>query len=396
MKHGRDVVVLGIGMHPWGMFPDKDMAELASVAIKEALEDSGLRWNQIQFISAGVDQWRGTSGLWSGNEIVFRFGETGVPIINVSNACATGVYVLKVACDQVRVGDVDIALAIGAGKSPGGMFPVVSPITQVPLDVQMLAWKIGLPNPAFWAMYMMRRMKEYGDTEEMIAYAKVRSSRAGAVNPYARYRKVFTMEEVLNSAKVCYPLRLYEICATSQGAAAVIVGTREIAQRLGRKIVQVAACSAGSPIYGDSTLRLRTFSVGAQETAPYFSEAVSSSRRAFEEAGMGPSDIDVAEIPDNSGWHEMAYLEADGFCEIGTAGRLQLEGYFDKGGKMPVNMSGGMASYGEVTNAQGLQQVCDMTKQLRGVAPYQIDGVKTAFCQTYGGGGNNSVAILKT
>jgi len=189
---------------------------------------------------------------------------------------------LKVACDQVRTGDADVALAIGAGKSPGGMFPLIPPITPVPLDVQILSWKIGLPNPAFWAMYMMRRMKEYGDTEEMIAYAKVKSSRAGAVNPYARYRKVFSMEEVLNSPKVCYPLTLYEICATSQGAAAVIVGTREMAQKLGKKIIRIAACTAGSPIYGDSTLRLRTFSVNASETAPYFSEAVSSSRRAFQ------------------------------------------------------------------------------------------------------------------
>ena len=273
---------------------------------------------------------------------------------------------------------------------------MVMPTTPAPVDVQILAGKMGLPNPAFWGMYMMRRMKAYGDTEEMLAKIKVKASKGGALNPLARYHKLFTIDEVLKSPMVCYPLRLYEICATSQGAAAVIVGSKEAAQRLGKKPITVAACTAGSPIYGDSTLRLRTVSTISKETGPYFSEAVSASRRAFEEAGIGPEDIDVAEIPDNSSWHELEYFEVDGFCKPGEAGRLVNEGYTDLGGKLPVNMSGGMASYGEVTNAQGLQQVCDMVRQLRGVATRQVTGAKTAFCQTYGGGGNNSVAILKS
>ncbi|MBI4285022.1 MAG: hypothetical protein HY670_03855 [Chloroflexi bacterium] len=396
MKYGREVAVLGIGMHPWGMFPDKDFTELGAHAIREALQDAGLEWQDIQFMGSGIDQWRGTSGLWAGNEIALRFGEIGIPIINVSNACATGVYSLKVVCDQIRLGDYDIGLAIGAGKSPGGMFPLISPATPVPADVQVVSWKIGLPNPSFWAMYMMRRMLDYGDTEEMLAKIKVKSSKGGTANPYARYRKEYTIQEVLASPMVCYPLRLFEICATSQGAAAVILGSLDVARRLGKKPITVAAATAGSPLYGDSTLRLRTISSSARETGPYFSEAITASRRAFEEAGIGPEDIDIAEIPDNSGWHELQYFELDGFCKPGEAGHLVNEGYTDIGGKLPVNMSGGMASYGEVTNAQGLQQVCDMVRQLRDQASRQVPGVKTGFCQTYGGGGNNSVAILKS
>ncbi len=396
VKYGREVAVLGIGMHPWGMFPNKDFPELAAHALQEALRDAELTWKDVEFVSSGVDQWRGTSGLYSGNEIAFRFGETGIPILNLSNACATGVYSLKAACDQVRLGQYDIAVAIGAGKSPGGMFPLVSPATEVPRDIQVLSWKMGLPNPAVWAMYMMRRMREYGDREETLARLKVKSSKCGAQNPFARYKKVFSMEEVLKSPLVAYPLRLLEICATSQGAAAVIVGTVGHAKRSNRKLVKVASATAGSPLYGDSTLRLRAISAGALETAPYFSEAYSASRRAFEEAGIGPEEIDIAEIPDNSGWHELQYFETDGFCKPGEAAHLVDEGYTDYGGKLPVNMSGGMSSYGEVTNAQGLQQVCDIVKQLRGCAPRQVTGVKTGFCQTYGGGGNNSVAILET
>ena len=396
MKSGREVAILGIGMHPWGVFPEKDFTELGVYAIGEALKDAGMNWRDIQFMGCGIDQWRGTSGLYSGNEIAFRLGETGIPIINVSNACATSVYTLKTVCDQIRLGDCDVGIAVGAGKSPGGMFPLLAPATPVPVDIQVLSWEIGLPNPAFWAMYMMRRIKEYGDTGEMLAKIKVKSSKGGVVNPYARYRREFTVGEVLNSPMVCYPLRLYEICATSQGAAAVIVGSMDVAKRCTTKPITLAATAVGSPLYGDSTLRLRTISSVANETAPYFSEAVTASRNAFEEAGIGPEDIDIAEIPDNSSWHELEYLEVDGFCKPGEAGRLLEEGFTDIGGKLPVNMSGGMASFGEVTNAQGLQQVCDVVKQMRGQAPRQVDGVKTAFCQTYGGGGSNSVAIIKS
>jgi len=266
MIHDREVAILGVGMHPWGMFHEKDFAELAVTAIREALQDA----------------------------------------------------------------DMDCRIF----------------------------------------------------TETL--------------RPYARYRKEFTTEQVLNSPMVCYPLRLYEICATSQGAAAIILGSIDVARKRTTKPIILATASVGSPLYGDSTLRLITVSASAKETAPYFSEAVTASKRAFEEAGIGPEDIDVAEIPDNSSWHELEYLEVDGFCKPGEAGHLLDEGYTGIGGKLLLNMSGGMASFGEVTAAQGLQQVCDNVKQMRGTAPYQVPKpVKTAFCQTYGGFGNNSVAILK-
>jgi acetyl-CoA acetyltransferase len=383
-------------MHPWGIYPEKYSSELGALAILEALKDADLAWKDIQFMGCGIDMWRGTAGLHMGNEIAFRFGEIGIPIINMSNACATGVFTLKIVRDEIALGMYDIAIAVGAGKSPSGFFPVVPPVTPVPIDPQILRWKIGLPNPAYWAMYMMRRMKEYGDTEEMMASIKVKSSKGGVANPYARYRRVFTLEEVLNSPMVCYPLRLYEICATSQGAAAIILGSTDEAKKRTTKPVTIAGATIGSPLWGDSTLRLSTVSVNAKETAPYLSEGWVAARRAFDEASIGPEDIDIAEIPDNSPWHELAYFEADGFCQLGEAGHLVAEGYTDFDGKLPVNMSGGMASFGEVTCAQGLQQVIDCVKQMRGTAPRQLNKpVKTAFCQTYGGAGNNSVAIIK-
>lgn len=399
MKDGREVCVLGVGMHPWGMFPEKDTAELGCHAIVEALKDADVSWKDIQYMGSGVDFWRGAPGCHSGNEIAFRMGETGIPIINVCNACATSVFTMKAVCDQIRSGGCDIGIAVGAGKSPGGFFPRMIPMTPAapfPVDIEDLAWRIGLAGPAAWAMYMMRRMKEYGDTEEMLARVKVELSKGGAANPYARYRKVFTVEDVLNSPMVYYPLRLFEICATSQGAAAVVLSTKEIAKRHTTKLITVAAAATGSGLFGDSTLRVFTPSVDAREKAPYFSEAYVAARRAFEEAGMGPEDMDIAELPDNSSWHVLNYLEVDGFCKPGEAGHLFMEGHFDVDGELAVGVSGGKTSFGEVTTAQGLQQVCDSTWQLRGQAPWQVEGAKTAFNQTYGGWGNNAVAILKS
>lgn len=396
MTYGREVAILGVGMHPWGNFPDKSAAELGVYAVREALKDADMDWKDMQYMGSGVDMYSGAIGLAQGNEIVYRLGETGIPVINVSNFCATGVFILKAVCDQVRLGYADIGIAVGTGKFLGGFFPPMPTVIEEPIDVPKLAFQIGTPNPAIWAMYMMRRIKEYGDTEEQMAKIKVKSSKGGALNPYARYRKVFTMDEVMNSPMVCYPLRLYEICATSCGAAAIIVGSMDVAKKRTTKPITVAATGTASGVYGDSTLRLLTVSAGTKETAPYLSEGFVAGRRAYEEAGIGPKDIDIAEIPDNSSWHELAYFELDGFCKAGEAGHLVDEGYTDIDGKLPVNMSGGMASFGEVTAAQGLQQVADCVKQMRGTAPRQVQKeVKTAFCQTYGGYGNNSVAIIK-
>jgi len=379
------------------MFPDKYSSELASHAIVAALKEAGLRWKDMQFMGSGVDSWRGGTGRHMGNEISSRMGELGIPIINIDNACATGVFTLKTVHDEIALGKYDVAIAVGGGKSPGGFFPPTPPITPVPIDIQILRWRIGLSNPSYWGIYMMRRMHLYGEDENLLASIKVKSAKSGAVNPYARYRREFSLEEVLNSPMVCYPLRLYEICATSQGAAAIILGSVDKAKQLGiNPIITIAAAATGSPLWGDSTIRLDTVSATAAESAPFFSEGWVAAHRTFEEAGMGPEDMDIAELPDNSPWHELEYFETDGFCKPGEAGKLVREGYTDFNGKLPVNMSGGMASYGEVTNAQGLQQVIDCVKQMRGTAPRQLEKkINTAFCQTYGGAGNNGACIIK-
>jgi acetyl-CoA acetyltransferase len=246
---------------------------------------------------------------------------------------------------------------------------------------------------------MKKRMAEHGSTEEDLARVKVKNSCHGALNPYARYRKVFTVEEVLGSPMVCDPLRLYEICATSDGAAAVVLATVDYAERLDGPTVKLAACSLASGQFGDPALRIPLISAVSDEnaTAPRLSESKLAAERAYEQAGLGPEDMDFVEVPDNSSWHELQYLETMGFCKPGESERLLREGVTSLGGSLPVCPSGGFSSFGEATMAQGLLQVVESTWQLRGTAgDRQVEGARIGMTQVYGAQGNNSACILTT
>jgi acetyl-CoA acetyltransferase len=301
---------------------------------------------------------------------------------------------------MVASGQHDIVIAVATDKSPMGFFPSVPVVAEEPTPpIDMLRWHVGLPNPGYWALEMRKRMALYGTTEEQLARVKVKNSRHGALNPYARYRKEFTLEEVLNSPLVADPLRLYEICATSDGAAAVILGDQAALERLGAKKVRVAAVSLASGLFGDPTMRIPLLSAPSDDvaTAPLLSESKLAAERAYEEAGIGPEDMDFVELPDNSSWHELQYLETMGFCDPGESERLLDEGVTSLGGDLPVCPSGGFSSFGEATVAQGLLQVVELTWQLRGEAgDRQVEGATKAVAMAYGAQGNNSACILTT
>ena len=239
-------------------------------------------------------------------------------------------------------------------------------------------------------------MEKYGTTERHLARVKVACSKHGALNPNALYRKEFTEEEVLNSPMVCAPLRLYMICATRDGAAAVVLCSKDKAKKYNAKPVTIAGIGLGSSLYGDPTLRLGLLSSPTEGTAPLLSESYMSARMAFEQAGIGPEDVDFVEVPDNSSWHYLQYLETMGFCGPGEADQLLDEGETIIGGKLPVCPSGGASSFGEAIAAQGLLQIYDLVEQLRGQAgPRQVEGAKVGMAQTYGQLGNSASAILK-
>lgn len=390
----RDVSIIGVGLHPWGKFPGKTFVEIGVTAVSNALQDAQVKWHEIEAICSGIYIWGGNAGHISGQYLAAVFGETGVPIINVYNACATGSAALRTAYLSVASGQVDMALAVGVDLSPEGFLGAKSDNPRQDRDV--LRWRmVGMPNPAFWALECRKRMAKYGTTPEDLAQVKVVLSQYGALNPNSRYKKIYTKEEVLNSPMVNDPLRLFEICATSDGAAAVIVCASDRAARYTSQPVKINACTLGSAMYGDPTIRISALSAPAQAEAPLLSESYSASQQAYRLAGIGPEDVDVLELPDNSSWHYFQYLETCGFCGEGEAERMLAEGETLIGGKVAVCPSGGFSSFGEAIGAQAVWQVVEAVTQLRGqCGPRQVEKAKVAMAQTYGLMGNSATTIM--
>ncbi|UCG64354.1 MAG: lipid-transfer protein [Deltaproteobacteria bacterium] len=391
----REVSIIGVGLHPWGKFTDKTFVDIGKVAIANALKDASIEWKEVETVASGIYIWGGNAGHISGQYLASVFGETGVPITNVYNACATGSSALRTAYLSIASGQLDTALAVGCDLSPPGMLGAKSDNPRQDRDV--LRWRmVGMPNPTYWALECRKRMQRYGTTEEDLARVKVLLSKYGALNPNARYKKVFTMEEVLTSKMVCDPLRLYEVCATSDGAAAVILCASTKASKYTTKAVKIAATTLGSALYGDPTIRISALSAPAKAEAPMLSESYSASQQAYKQAGIGPEDIDILELPDNSSWHYLQYLETCGFCGEGEAEKMLRDGETAIGGKVAVCPSGGFTSFGEAIGAQAIWQVVEAALQLRGeCGERQVNNAKVAMAQTYGLMGNSGTTIMK-
>jgi acetyl-CoA acetyltransferase len=391
----KDVHIVGTGLHPWGKFDNKTFVELGTVAVDNALKDAEVEWEKIQAIFSGIYIYGGNAGHLSGQYIESVFGETGVPVVNVYNACATGSAAMRMAYNSVMAGETDTALAVGTDISPKGFLSAKSDNPRQDRDV--LRWRMtGMPNPVFWALECRKRFEKYGDTPEDLAAVKVLLSQYGSKNPNARYKKIYTQEEVLNSVMVSDPLRLLEICATSDGAAAVILTTDKKLIQRADKPVKIAATTMGSAIYGDPTIRISALSAPSKAEAPMLSESYSASRQAYEKASIGPEDVDVLELPDNSSWHYLQYLETCGFCKEGEAAKKLRDGETTLEGKVAVCPSGGFSSFGEAIGAQAIWQVVEASNQLRRrCKERQVSRAKVAMAQTYGLMGNSGTTILK-
>jgi acetyl-CoA acetyltransferase len=390
----RQVSIIGVGLHPWGKFTDQNFVNLGVKAIENALADGNIAWKDIETICSGIYIWGGNAGHISGQYLASVFGETGIPIVNVYAACATGASALRMAYMSVASGQVDVALAVGADISPKGFLTAKSDNPKQDRDV--IRWKmVGMPNPVYWAIECRKRMEKYGTTEEDLARVKVLLSKYGSQNPNARYKTAYTIDEVLNSKMVSDPLRLLEICAVSDGAAAVIISSKKKAAKYTSKPVNLKASTMGSAIYGDPTLRISSISSPSKAEAPLLSESYSASRQAYEMAGIGPEDINVLELPDNSSWHYLQYLETCGFASEGDAERMLREGETTIDGRLAVCPSGGFSSFGEAIGAQALWQVVEVVAQLRGqCGPRQVKNAKVGMAQTYGLMGNSGTSIM--
>ncbi len=400
----RDVAVLGVGMHPWGKW-GRDFVEYGVVAARAALADAQLDWRDVQLVSGANTIRNGYPGFVSGSTFAQALGWTGARIVSNYAACASGAVALSVAREYILSGACDVALVIGADTTPKGFLAPTAGERKA--DPDWLRFHlVGATNPTFFGLYARRRMDLYGATAETFAEVRVKNGRHGAENPNARYRKPPTVEEVLASPIVADPLHLFDICATSDGAAAVVLTSLDYAARKSSRPVKLRAVSTVTPTFPNRIVDLPNLgtdpvptkmsanSVTADGTSgATFKKSIA--RAAYEEAGLGPEDLSLAEVYDLSSALELDWYEDIGLCAEGEAESLLLSGATAVGGRVPVNASGGLASFGEAVPAQALAQVCELTRQLRGQAgSRQIEDARVGLAVNQGLFGHGSGTIL--
>ncbi|MFJ3924494.1 lipid-transfer protein [Streptomyces sp. NPDC090022] len=390
-----DIAVLGAGMHPWGKW-GRSFVEYGRLAAREALADAGIDWRDVQSV-VGADTVRsGYPGYVAGATFARALGWQGARVTSVYAACASGAQAIGAARAQILAGLADVVLVVGADAAPKGFFAPVG--GDRPDDPDWLRFRVlGATNPAYFALFARRRMALYGDTGEDFAQVKVKNAAAGALNPRARYRTAVTAEEVAASAVVADPLRLLDICATSDGGAALVLSSLDYAHARGvGDPVRIRAVSTVTPTFPRTVLDLPDIATdSAVAVAPAAASFRSSiARAAYEEAGLGPEDLSLAEVYDLSTALELEWYEDIGLCGPGEGAKLVREGATALGGRIPVNASGGLASFGEAVPAQAIAQVCELTWQLRGRAGQrQVPGARAGITANQGLFGHGSAVV---
>jgi len=376
----RDVYAIGVGMHRFGRFGDKDVIEIGREAVVDAIRDAGIAWQEVQAAYCGTV----FAGPMAGNKVLARVGLTGLPIMNVEDACASGGAALRAAYQAIAGGFCDVALAFGFEKMPRGF-----------IAGNQDDWFAGLGlavNPQYFALKARWHMANFGTTDDQLVRVSVKNHKNGASNPYAMYQKVMTFDEIANSAMVNDPLRLLMLCAPNEGGAAVILSTKEVAMRHTTKLIKLSAAILKSPFYG--TAEVPHMSLSAKVEAP--TVTMTASKDAYETAGIGPEDLDLVELQDTDSASEIIYTEELGLCERGEGGRLLDEGATEIGGRIPINVSGGLLSKGEPLGASALGQVAEVIWQLRGEAgARQVPDARVGLTHVYGALGNCAIAILQ-
>ncbi|MEV5574925.1 lipid-transfer protein [Spirillospora sp. NPDC052269] len=392
----NDVVILGAGMHPWGKW-GRNFVEYGLAAARAALADAGLTWPDVQYV-AGADTIRnGYPGFISGATFAQALGWSGARVSSCYAACASGAQAIANARAQILAGLADVALVVGADTTPKGFFKPVG--GDRPDDPDWLRFRLlGASNPTYFALYARRRMALYGASTDDFAAVKVKNARHGLANPNARYRKEVTVEDVRASAVVADPLRLLDICATSDGGAALVLASADFARRHGvADPVRIAGLSTVTPTFPKTVLDLPDFATDSAMTVPPpdrpFRTALAHA--AYEEAGLGPADLSFAEVYDLSTALELDWCEDLGLCPEGEAESLLRSGATTLGGRIPVNPSGGLACFGEAIPAQAIAQACELTWQLRGQAESrQVENANAAIAVNQGLFGHGSAAVL--
>ena len=377
-----DVAIIGVGLHPFGRFGAKSAIDMGAEAVRTALDDAGLTWPDVQVAFGGSFE------VDNPDAVTGRLGLTGIPFMDVYNGCATSASALKLTADAIRSGQYDIGVAVGMDKHAPGAF------TSDPVDYGAPTWygEVGhFLTTKFFAMKINRYMHDHGISSETLAKVAAKNYRNGVLNPNAFRRKPIAEEDILASRMLNYPLTQYMFCAPDEGAAAVVLCNADVARRYTTDPIFLRATAVRTRRYGAFEVHASWAAV-EQDAAP----TVYASQAAYEEAGIGPTDVDVIQLQDTDAGAEVIHMAENGFCADGEQEKLVADGATEITGPMPVNTDGGLIANGEPIGASGLRQVHELVQQLRGTAgDRQVAGTpRVGYAQLYGAPGTAGVSII--
>ncbi len=378
-----DVCIIGAGIHPFGRTPGRSGRDQGVFAVRQALTDAGIDWADVQFAFGG------SSASGAADIMVNELGLTGLPFVNVANGCATGGSSLAAARAAIASGEFEIGLAVGFDKHDRGAF-----------DPKPAEW--GLPEwygeagfmltTQFFAMKLQRYMAIHGISRVTLGRVAEKAFRNGTLADHAWRRSPVDLDTILNAPMINDPLTKYMFCSPAEGGVALILASEKKARELGIKPVRLKTASVRTRPPG--SFEVFASSIDVERGV---SSSVLASTAAFEAAGIGPGDIDVAQLQDTESGAEIMHMAENGFCADGEQEAWLADGRSGIGGPLPINTDGGCLACGEPIGASGLRQVYENIVQLRGAAgARQVQGnPKTAYSHVYGAPGISAVAILE-
>ncbi len=361
-----DVYVLGAGMTQFGKHPDRRSDDLGADAVREAIDDAGIDARRIEAAYCGhVFQ-----GMVTGQRILAQLGLAGLPLSNVENACSSGATAVREASLAIRAGEHDVVVAVGTEHLTSRFRGALTPDPDDPEAA------VGATMPGVYAMRARRYMEETGMTREQLALIPVKNKHNASLNPLAQFRKPVTVEDVLESRPIADPLNLLDCSPVTDGAAAVVLASGEAAKQLGNgRAIRLAASA------------LRTGVVETEPTSMTFEPLTHmTATDAYERAGIGPGDVNMAEVHDCFSIAEVLRVEGLGLFPQGKYPAAVEAGEADLGGRLPVNPSGGLLGKGHPLGATGVAQVVEIVRQLRGEGgDRQIPDAKVGLAHCRGG-----------
>jgi acetyl-CoA acyltransferase len=376
-----EVYVVGTDMIKFGRFPDRTVPDLGAQAALMALDDAGLTIGDMQAFYCGN---LGEASAMVGQRVLREIGQTGIPVVNCANACATGATAFREGWMAIKAGVYDLVLCVGAEQMGRGLLGGGGSGAGIPTEGLLGSGTM----PSVFANVGLEHTRKYGTTFEQFAKVSVKNHHHSTLNPKAMYQVETPLQEVMGAEMISYPNTKLMCSVNVDGSAAAVLASESAAKRLGLmgRAVKVRASALSSDPYTPRNLVMPDFNAVTRLAA----------NTAYEMAGLGPDDVDLVELHDCFATAEIVHYENLGLCADGEAGRLIDDGETALGGRVPVNVSGGLLSKGHPLGATGIANIYEITTHLRGEAgARQVEGARIGLTHVVGMGSACAVHILE-